>query len=94
MLDPLVSGAYVGREVSVDLDNKMCSSKKWQLYGIPCAHAISVVACQGEEVEIYIDEYYHISASIKMYERVVKPINGSNLWPTTAREKPLPAKKD
>lgn len=55
----------------VNLGHKMCSCKKWQLCGIPCIHAMSAIACQGEEVEIYVDKYYHISTYMKVYERVV-----------------------
>ena len=58
-----------------------------------CVHTISAITCQGEEVENYIFEHYHIAKHIKAYEPIVNPISGPNLWPKTGKEPSLLPKK-
>ena len=44
----------------VDLDEKTCSCRKWNLSGIPCPHAISTIWFNKEKVKMYVDGYYSI----------------------------------
>ncbi|KAL0286543.1 UNVERIFIED_CONTAM: hypothetical protein Scaly_2789200, partial [Sesamum calycinum] len=42
---------------------------KWQLTGIPCAHAISGMYFMGYKPEDYVHEYYHKSNFLRVYKR-------------------------
>lgn len=77
----------------MDLVNRTCSCKKWQLSGIPCVHVVSFVAAHGGDLEAYVDECYHISTYLKVYELVVNPISGLSIWPRCLKIPPLPPKK-
>lgn len=42
----------------VHLDKRSCSCRRWDLCGIPCAHAIAAIYSKGWSPEDFVDEYY------------------------------------
>ena len=51
---------YDGQFV-VDIKERNCSCKRWQLTRIPCCHGISALKYNNENPEKYIDNYYKVT---------------------------------
>jgi hypothetical protein len=58
------------RTYVVDLGKRTCGCRKWEMTGIPCAHAHSAITFHGHKPEDYVDHCY----SIKMYKKAYAPI--------------------
>ena len=64
----------------VDLEEKKCSCRKWDIIGIPCCHAISCIFFNREDSEKYVNACYKRATYIDCYEPIIEPINGQNMW--------------
>ncbi|XP_022889642.1 uncharacterized protein LOC111405125 [Olea europaea var. sylvestris] len=72
------SGEYV-----VDLPNRTCACRRWDLTGIPCAHAVAAIVDRYDEPWKYVHECYRFDTYLSCYENIINPINGSKLWPSS-----------
>ncbi|KAL0355229.1 UNVERIFIED_CONTAM: hypothetical protein Sradi_3969800 [Sesamum radiatum] len=43
---------------NVDLLNRSCSCRRWDLTGIPCRHTISAIWCRNEDPQDYVHDVY------------------------------------
>ncbi|KAK9986881.1 hypothetical protein SO802_031832 [Lithocarpus litseifolius] len=64
---------------TVDLATTHCSCRKWDISGIPCAHAITCIFFNRQDVEQYVHPCYHVSTYKACYEPIIAPINGQNM---------------
>ncbi|KAL4319548.1 hypothetical protein GQ457_18G007380 [Hibiscus cannabinus] len=79
----------------VDLKEKKCTCRYWDLTGIPCKHAICVILFKKDRVEEYINDFYKKDMYEKCYNFVIPPLAGEKFWPATNMgdiEPPLPRK--
>nr|GEZ44932.1 hypothetical protein [Tanacetum cinerariifolium] len=94
-----VKGPYQDQCV-VNLNQKTCLCKKWEISGIPCKHAIAAIhdmADNGMDAgtpEEWVHESYKLQTWINFYAHKINPINEKDMWskfecPTTL----LPPKK-
>jgi len=60
----------------VDVKRRTCSCRYWQLAGIPCAHAITVVFLGSKAPEDYIADYYSVEHYNKTYDHCMMPMEG------------------
>ncbi|CAI9290557.1 unnamed protein product [Lactuca saligna] len=74
----------------VDLEERTCSCKIWQLNGIGCVHSIAAISFMNRDVESYMDKMFSSITYMKAYKFRLAPMNGSNLWPATDYIPPLP----
>lgn len=74
----------------VDLDKAECSCYRWQLTGIPCAHAIQCIYFLKKRPEEYVHYYFHKETYLRTYSHFLHPLNGQNMWPKTNFVPPLP----
>jgi hypothetical protein len=51
------------RQYVVDIRNRKCRCRKWQMTGIPCAHAHSAITFHGHHPEDCVDPCYSIEMS-------------------------------
>ncbi|KAL0381974.1 UNVERIFIED_CONTAM: hypothetical protein Scaly_0484700 [Sesamum calycinum] len=79
-----------GDKHNLHLGEKTCSCRKWQLTGIPCAHAISGMYFMGYKPEDYVHEYYHKSNFLRVYNHLMMPLLGPEEWPHSDRPTLLP----
>jgi hypothetical protein len=76
----------------VDIANRTCSCRKWQVTGLPCCHALYFILKlrgEGAKIENFVDQFYMVENSMqhmqKMYHqwqmRMIGrlSIQGSNL---------------
>ncbi|PKI34156.1 hypothetical protein CRG98_045435 [Punica granatum] len=69
-----------GDRLNVNLKMRTCSCRRWQLNGIPCAHAIAAIFYMGEEPEAYVDECYHKETYLRIYSHLMTTLDGSDSW--------------
>lgn len=84
---------YKNQAFSVDIGEKTCSCRAWQLSGIPCLHAIAALAHLNISAESYVSLWYKSDMFLNAYRYNIQPINGSAMWPNTDYTPPLPPKK-
>nr|GEW11509.1 hypothetical protein [Tanacetum cinerariifolium] len=79
------SGPYEDQCV-VDMEEKNCSCRKWELTGMPYKHAVVVInemTLTNVDVEVpesFVHSSYWVSTWTKQYNYTINPINGRNLW--------------
>lgn len=73
-----VRGMY-GDQYVVDLKEKKCACNKWGLCGIPCKHAIACILQRGLNIFDFVHDSLRKSTQEKIYEHVIRPINGPEL---------------
>ncbi|CAM8922453.1 unnamed protein product [Rhodiola kirilowii] len=55
----------------VDMATRSCSCLEWQMTGIPCPHACSVLQLAKLEVYDYVEKYFHREAQETIYAEVM-----------------------
>jgi len=81
---------YYQHRFTVDMAEKTCSCRFWQLSGLPCPHAISCIYYESKQLDEFIASCYHVDKYKSTYEHCLLPVEGRAAWPTSDREKPLP----
>ncbi|XP_076889475.1 uncharacterized protein LOC143540249 [Bidens hawaiensis] len=62
---------YFDEDLAVDLNSKRCSSRKWDLTGIPCKHVCSVAGFLGRNDEQFVDECYLTETYLRTYSHTI-----------------------
>jgi hypothetical protein len=82
-----VSGPWNDQCV-VDVVDKTCTCRKWELTGLPCKHAIAAnwdMSANGQDEdggpESWIHPCHWLETWKQVYSYKVGPINGRNMWP-------------
>jgi hypothetical protein len=67
---------------AVNLGEKTCSCRAWQVCGKPCSHALAVIAKVSGEVnmEDFVHDYFSIKRFRKAYEGTFKPMTSQEQW--------------
>ncbi|KAL2894817.1 Antiviral helicase SKI2 [Bienertia sinuspersici] len=65
----------------VNLEDKTCTCRKWNLTGIPCSHAIACIFFMHQEAETYVHPYYLRETYLRAYSTSIPPIEGDRHWP-------------
>ena len=86
-----VKNGYDG--YAVNLNNRTCGCRAWQLTGIPCVHGVAAISYLNRNHEEYVAEWFTTIVFAKSYMYTIKPLNGSEMWPEVDFTKPLPPKK-
>ncbi|GKA76754.1 transposase, MuDR [Tanacetum coccineum] len=80
------TGQY-GEQCVVNVEDKSCSCRKWDLTGIPCKHAVAAIWNMSENglepgiPETWVHESYWLTTWEEMYRFKINPCNGPDLWP-------------
>ena len=77
-------------DVTVDMNTNTCGCRKWQMTGIPCIHAASVIIGKREKVEDYVVDWYTAHMWKLTYYDGIAPVQGKLLWPRVNRLGVLP----
>ncbi|KAI3727481.1 hypothetical protein L6452_16097 [Arctium lappa] len=71
----------------VDVEERSCSCRRWELIGMPCKHAVATIwfmALNGVDVglpENWVHKCYWLDTWMNVYSFKMAPINGPTLWP-------------
>ncbi|TVU22277.1 hypothetical protein EJB05_31961, partial [Eragrostis curvula] len=66
----------------VNLEEKTCTCRGWQVTGKPCNHALAFIATLTREVnmEEFVYEYYSVERFRKAYAGTFKPMTSKHQW--------------
>ncbi|KAH6836963.1 hypothetical protein C2S53_013439 [Perilla frutescens var. hirtella] len=71
----------VGREVyMVDLQNRTCDYREFELDLIPCSHAAAVICCTSGAIYDYVARYYRVESLVGMYNSVIRGLPRLEHW--------------
>ncbi|KAL0392743.1 UNVERIFIED_CONTAM: hypothetical protein Sradi_2497100 [Sesamum radiatum] len=74
----------------VNLQNKTCTCRKWDLTSIPCKHGVSAICCQNLDPEDFVNPCYSVAVFIEVYKHAILPVNSPKLLEKTGMIPPLP----
>ncbi|KAG5589397.1 hypothetical protein H5410_039911 [Solanum commersonii] len=69
----------------VDLKKKVCSCRSWQLKGILCGHALTIIHYKDWVVDTFVDHWYKKETYLKAYNRFIQPMTNMKMWPKSDR---------
>ncbi|GMY19683.1 putative Mutator transposable element [Fagus crenata] len=72
-----------GSRFVVDLGNKSCTCRRWDLSGIPCSHAVACIYMDSKSPEEYVDPIYTKEKFMAAYEILFNPVPSEYDWPAT-----------
>ena len=81
-----------GNQFEVDMKNKTCSCRKWQLTGIPCCHGCQAILSINAEPETYMNDCFKKDTYMRAYSHLMCPMKGSKEWPIAQQVKLFPPK--
>lgn len=67
----------------VDLRDITCSFRRWMLTSIPCHHTITAIEMACKTLDRFVDTCYSKESFQKVYQPIIYPVEGPNLWPKT-----------
>ena len=67
----------------VDIQNRTCGCRKWDMTGIPCAHAFSTILYDGGKPEDYVHPYYSKDMYLLSYDSIIYPMPSEDQWVKT-----------
>ncbi|WOL05647.1 transcription factor interactor and regulator CCHC(Zn) family [Canna indica] len=74
----------------VNIGNRSCSCRRWDLTGIPCNHAVSCIAWMKDDPDKYVRDYFKSDANLKTYANFIEPLTGKDTWPNVDVSRCLP----
>ncbi|XP_071694763.1 uncharacterized protein [Rutidosis leptorrhynchoides] len=94
-----VNGPH-GDQVVVDMQNRSCACRKWEITGMPCKHVVACLYNMTENsmevghVEDWVHHVYRLETWKQAYAFSIQPVNGRELWvKSSVLVKLLPPKK-
>jgi hypothetical protein len=56
----------------VNLEDRTCSCREWQVSGLPCKHALAfIIALADGKIEMHVDSYYSIEKFRAAYAQLI-----------------------
>jgi hypothetical protein len=64
----------------VDIRSRICSCRRWQLYGLPCAHAAAALISCGQNAHLFAEPCFTVASYRETYSQSVNPIPDRSQW--------------
>ena len=67
----------------VDLEDKTCSCRQWQITGLPCIHAlffITSISGPAGNIQQYVHDYYSVAMFRATYAHALPALEGKQQW--------------
>ncbi|KAH7835808.1 hypothetical protein Vadar_030054 [Vaccinium darrowii] len=64
----------------VDIRTRECSCRRWQLYGLPCAHAAAALISCGQNAHLFAEHCFTVDSYREAYSHIINPIPDKSLW--------------
>ena len=68
----------------MNLRDKTCTCRLWQIQGISCVHACACIVKNGHSLTDYVCRYYSLDTMVSLYKYVLYPISGMHNWPRSS----------
>lgn len=64
----------------VNIGSRTCSCRDWQLYGMPCSHAVAALLSCKKDVYDFTEKYFTAASYRESYSKEVHPISDKLEW--------------
>jgi hypothetical protein len=64
----------------VDIRSRCCLCRGWQLYGLPCAHAVAALLSCRQNVHRFTESCFTVATYRKTYSQTIHPIPDKSVW--------------
>ncbi|XP_030505667.2 uncharacterized protein LOC115720643 [Cannabis sativa] len=64
----------------VDIRTRTCSCRRWQIYGLPCAHAAAALISCRHNVHLFAEACFTVGSYREAYSQAINPIPDKSLW--------------
>ncbi|XP_061342602.1 uncharacterized protein LOC133288800 [Gastrolobium bilobum] len=64
----------------VDIRSRVCSCHRWQLYGLPCAHAAAALISCGHNAHMFAEPCFTVESYRVTYSQMINPILDKSYW--------------
>ncbi|KAK2365290.1 MuDR family transposase [Trifolium repens] len=64
----------------VDIRSRECSCRRWQLYGLPCAHAAAALISCGHNAHLFAEPCFTVQSYRMAYSQMINPIPDKSQW--------------
>ncbi|KAL8115125.1 uncharacterized protein LOC141667100 [Apium graveolens] len=64
----------------VDIRNRCCLCRGWQLYGLPCSHAVAALLSCRQNVHRFTESSFTVVNYRKTYSQTIHPVPDKSLW--------------
>ena len=84
-----VSGPIITEQRIVNVEQRTCSCRRWDLTAMPCRHAVACIWNMrlhgiGDGIpEKFVDKAYWLETLKTVYMNTIEPINGMDMWPAS-----------
>ncbi|KAK2648266.1 hypothetical protein Ddye_015755 [Dipteronia dyeriana] len=75
----------------VDLDQRSCTCRRWNLTGIHCSHSMTTIYSKGDDPTKYVYKWYLKDTFKKCYSSILHGIKTKKVWSKTNMPPLLPA---
>ncbi|OVA07274.1 zinc finger protein [Macleaya cordata] len=75
----------------VNIGTRSCSCRDWQLYGLPCSHAVAALLSCRKDVYEFSERCFTVSSYRATYSQVIHPIPDKSEW---SKESEAPMDED
>lgn len=79
------------RSEIVNIGTRCCSCRNWQLYGIPCSHAVAALLSSRKDVYSFTENCFTLSSYRETYSKEIRPIPSRIEW---KKEGEIPSDED
>eukprot|EP00268_Persea_americana_P055507 TRINITY_DN6458_c0_g1_i1.p1 TRINITY_DN6458_c0_g1~~TRINITY_DN6458_c0_g1_i1.p1 ORF type:complete len:599 (+),score=106.74 TRINITY_DN6458_c0_g1_i1:679-2475(+) len=73
----------VERSNIVNIGTRSCSCRDWQVYGLPCSHAVAALLSCRKDVYEYTEQCFTAARYRETYSQVIHPIPDRSEWSKT-----------
>lgn len=74
----------------INLMERTCDCRLWQLTGVLCVHAVAAFMSQKMEPDVGVSSWYSQPRWFDTYQFSIKPMYGSKFWKHTINTPPFP----
>ena len=73
----------VDMQYAVNILDKTCGCRRWDMTGIPCSHAISAIYKSYQHPEDFVHDFFKKDMYKEAYAPVIQPVPGQDQWTKT-----------
>ncbi|XP_057493628.1 uncharacterized protein LOC130779098 [Actinidia eriantha] len=77
------------RSEIVNIGTHTCSCRDWQLYGIPCSHAVAAFMSSRKDMYAFTEKCFTVASYRETYSEGLKPIPGKIEWRKESETPPM-----
>ncbi|CAI0374193.1 unnamed protein product [Linum tenue] len=64
----------------VDIRTRVCSCRRWQIYGLPCAHASAALLSCGQNAHVFAEPCFTVASYRETYSQAIIPVPDKSMW--------------